>query len=68
MDALTIAIDTQRQTPLSFSVPTERGTLATGDYSAKGLAWVAAVEMEDLDNRLAKVEQAVLNRDKRGGS
>jgi len=27
-----------------------------------------AVEMEDLESRLVKVEWAVLNRDKRGGS
>ena len=104
MGALTIIIDTQEQAPLSFSGPTERGTLVPGDYSVKGLervvaeeprspddpvgcfkngrrerferelssewglGYLKAVEMEDLENRLAKVEQAVLNRDKRGGS
>jgi len=47
-------IDTREQLPLSLefldgeAIPTERGTLATGDYSIKGLENLVAVERKSL--------------------
>ena len=43
-------IDTREQTPLSFSLPTERGTLTTGDYSIKGLERYIAIERKSIDD------------------
>jgi len=41
----TILIDTREQTPLTFAhFPTERATLPTGDYSARGLETCFCVE------------------------
>ena len=40
----TVIIDTREQAPLAFSLPTEAGTLITGDYSIKGLERFVAVE------------------------
>ena len=53
MNDLTLIVDSREQTPLSFdnlhirgisSLPTERGTLHTGDYAIKGLESVACWE------------------------
>lgn len=43
-NAPTIVIDTREQAPLDFSLPSERGTLVTGDYSIKGLERFIAIE------------------------
>ena len=46
-------IDTREQTPLRFeNMPTESGTLGTGDYSIKGLTHLVAVERKSLDDLL----------------
>lgn len=45
-----IVIDTREQAPLSFSLPAERGTLATGDYSLKGLEPHIAIERKSVDD------------------
>ncbi len=40
----TIIVDTREQIPLAFTLPTETGTLKTGDYSIKGLEDFIAIE------------------------
>ena len=58
----TIVIDTREQKPLRFdNMPAERGTLATGDYSVKGLEHLIAVERKSLDDLLRCVGR---NRDR----
>jgi len=47
---LTIITDTREQAPLSFTLPTERGTLTTGDYSIKGLERFIAIERKSPDD------------------
>lgn len=44
----TIIIDTREQTPLLFDLPTERATLATGDYSIKGFESVFCIERKSI--------------------
>jgi DNA excision repair protein ERCC-4 len=45
----TILIDTREQTPLPFAhFPTERATLPTGDYSAKGIEPSFCIERKSL--------------------
>jgi len=44
MTNLKIIVDTREQNPLSFTLPTERGTLETGDYSLKGLERFISIE------------------------
>ncbi len=52
----TIIIDTREQIPLAFdNLPTEAGSLDTGDYSIKGLEHLIAVERKSLDDLLACV-------------
>ncbi|MEW6262165.1 MAG: ERCC4 domain-containing protein [Thermodesulfobacteriota bacterium] len=46
----TIVIDTREQDPLTFTLPMERGTLVTGDYSVKGLESFLAVERKSVDD------------------
>ncbi len=46
----TIIIDTREQAPLSFTLPSERGTLPTGDYSVKGLEGFIAIERKAPDD------------------
>jgi len=46
----TIVIDTREKAPLAFSLPNERGTLATGDYSVKGLEKFIAIERKSPDD------------------
>ena len=46
----TITIDTIQQAPLSFSLPTERGTLTTGDYPIKDLERFVAVGRKGPDD------------------
>ena len=46
----TIVIDTREQAPLSFTMPTETGTLVTGDYSIKGLEKFVAIERKSPDD------------------
>ena len=48
-----IVIDTREQAPLPFTLPTERGTLATGDYSIKGLEDYIAIERKSIDDLVA---------------
>ena len=51
-----IVVDTREQEPWSFrDVPTESGTLDTGDYSVRGLEHRVAVERKSLDDLLACV-------------
>jgi DNA excision repair protein ERCC-4 len=46
---LTIITDTREQDPLSFAnLPTETGTLYSGDYSVKGLEEVFAIERKTI--------------------
>lgn len=52
----TIIVDSREQTPWKFSnLPTEPGSLATGDYSVRGLEHLIAVERKSLDDLLANV-------------
>ena len=52
----TIVVDTREQEPWSFrNLPTESGTLDTGDYSVRGLEHRVAVERKSLDDLLACV-------------
>lgn len=44
----TILIDTREQTPWSFSMPTQRATLTTGDYSIGGLESLVTIERKSL--------------------
>lgn len=47
----TILIDTREQTPLLFAnLPTERATLATGDYSVLGFERVFTVERKTIED------------------
>ncbi len=49
-----IVVDTREQEPWSFrDLPTEPGTLDTGDYSVRGLEHRVAVERKSLDELLA---------------
>ena len=49
-----IVIDTREQTPLTFAnMPTQLGTLDTGDYSVAGLEHLIAVERKSLPDLLA---------------
>ncbi len=51
-----ILIDTREQDPWTFAnLPTELGTLDTGDYSIRGLEHLIAVERKSLDDLLACV-------------
>lgn len=55
-EAVTAIIDTREQRPLDLSpLRTEVGTLATGDYSVKGLEHVAAIERKSLPDLLSCV-------------
>ena len=50
----TVIVDTREQFPWSFSsLPSEPGTLSTGDYSVRGLEHLIAVERKSLDDLLA---------------
>ncbi|MCC7291439.1 MAG: hypothetical protein IT449_05175 [Phycisphaerales bacterium] len=52
----TIIIDTREQAPFTFAnLPSEPGTLDTGDYSVRGLEHLVAVERKSLDDLLACV-------------
>lgn len=52
----TIIIDTGEQRPWKFSnLPSERGTLDTGDYSVRGLEHLIAVERKGLPDLLGCV-------------
>ena len=51
-----IVVDTREQEPWGFcNVPTERGTLDTGDYSVRGLEHLVAVERKSLPDLLGCV-------------
>ncbi|MCZ6652966.1 MAG: ERCC4 domain-containing protein [Planctomycetota bacterium] len=51
-----IIIDTREQTPWSFhNLPSEPGSLSTGDYSIAGLAHLVAIERKSLSDLLACV-------------
>lgn len=45
-----LLIDSREQRPLSFTGPTQRVTLATGDYSVLGLEDRVAIERKSLDD------------------
>jgi len=49
-NGLKILIDTREQEPLSFTLPVERGTLTTGDYSIKGLEKFISIERKSADD------------------
>ncbi len=50
----TIIIDSREQTPFEFTnMPSEPGTLDTGDYSVKGLEHRVTVERKSLEDLLA---------------
>lgn len=46
-------VDTREQTPLSLSIPNERGTLKTGDYSIRGLENKVVIERKSFMDLLA---------------
>ena len=49
----TVIIDTREQNSWSFcNLPSEPGTLTSGDYSVKGLEHLIAVERKSLDDLL----------------
>ncbi len=57
-DQVTAVVDTREQQPLDLSpLQTVRGTLATGDYSVKGLVDVVAIERKSLSDLLACIGQ-----------
>jgi len=52
-EQITAVIDTREQLPLDLSpLPSVPGTLATGDYSVKGLEHVIAIERKSADDML----------------
>ena len=54
--APTVIIDSREQAPLAFAnLPSEVGTLDTGDYSIRGLEHLVAVERKSLDDLLGIV-------------
>jgi DNA excision repair protein ERCC-4 len=53
---ITIITDTREQTPLMFAtIPSERGTLATGDYSLKGFETVFSIERKTIPDLVQSV-------------
>jgi len=53
-DHPTIITDTREQTPLVFThLPSERGTLTSGDYSVKGLEHDFAIERKTISDLLS---------------
>ena len=55
-DQVTAVVDTREQCPLDLSpLRRERGTLATGDYSVRGLESLVAIERKSLPDLLACV-------------
>jgi len=53
---LTIITDTREQTPLMFAtLPSERGTLATGDYSLKGYETIFSIERKTIPDLVQSV-------------
>ncbi len=55
-EMLVAIVDTREQRPLDLSpLSTERGTLATGDYSVRGLEGVVAIERKSLADLVACV-------------
>ena len=56
LQSLVALIDTREQAPLDLQpLATETATLATGDYSVRGLEHVVAIERKSLDDLLACV-------------
>jgi DNA excision repair protein ERCC-4 len=45
-----IVVDSREQRPLEFTLPTERGTLQTGDYSIRGLEHFVAIERKSVND------------------
>ena len=57
-DQVTAIVDTREQAPLDLSpLRSEPGTLATGDYSVKGLVNVIAIERKSLTDLLGCIGQ-----------
>ena len=57
-DQVTAIVDTREQAPLDLSpLRSEPGTLATGDYSVKGLVDVIAIERKSLTDLLGCIGQ-----------
>lgn len=55
-ESITAVIDTREQTPLDLApLASITGTLATGDYSVRGLEYVVAIERKSLGDLLACV-------------
>lgn len=55
-ESITAIVDTREQAPLSLSpLRMEAGTLATGDYSIRGLEHVVAIERKSLPDLIACV-------------
>lgn len=54
--SFTIVTDTREQTPLPFSnIPTETGTLQSGDYSIRGLEHLFAIERKTITDLVGSV-------------
>lgn len=52
--SLVVIIDTREQNPWTFAdLPSEPGSLATGDYSIQGLEHLISIERKSLDDFLA---------------
>lgn len=49
-DDICIVIDTREQRPLEFDFPTVRGTLRTGDYSARGFEREIGIERKSIQD------------------
>ncbi len=50
---IVVVVDSREQNPLRFTLPTERGTLVTGDYSIRGLERYISIERKSVDDLVA---------------
>ncbi len=55
-DNLTIVVDSREQNSLSFTLPVEKGSLITGDYSIKGLEKFVAIERKSADDLVGSLK------------
>jgi DNA excision repair protein ERCC-4 len=56
-EQITAIVDSREQTPLTLAMPHEIGTLATGDYSVKGLEHIVAIERKSAGDMLCCIGQ-----------
>ncbi len=63
---IVVVVDSREKSPLSFSLPSEKGTLLTGDYSIRGLEKFVAIERKsagDLVGCLKNGQRRLLQSD-----